>query len=161
MFLFQVLPDQIDLRIITCKSKILTEAERRTPPTSREADAISDGVDLAEPYLMQSTAKANYIFSDMASIQYVSRNKSFSNFLLELSMKISKFPNLNAVAVSGRVLFLPELFSRQCDYVKFERNSTKLFQEQSSVLPALNHIKPGTIIDSNTLKEIRHAIPKE
>ena len=119
-----ILPDTIDLRIITCKSKLLTEAERRKPPTSCEADAVSDGIDLAEPYLMQSTAKANYIFSDMASIQFVSRNKAFSNFLLELSMKISKFPNLNAVAV----LFLANLFSRQCDYVTFERKSTNLSQ---------------------------------
>ena len=136
MFLFQILPDQIDLRIITCKSKLLTEAERRKAPVSCEADAVSDGIDLAEPYLMQSTALANYIFSDMASIQFVSRNKAFCNFLLELSMKISKFPNLHAVAVPGRVLFLPDLFSRQRDYVKFERESTKLSQEQSSVLPA-------------------------
>ena len=124
MFIFQVLPDTIDLRIKTCKSKLLTEAERRKPPTSREADAVSDGIDLAEPYLMQSTAKANYISSDMASIQFVSRNKAFINFLLEL--KIIKFPNLNAVAVPGRVLFLPDLFSRQCDYVKFKRKSTNL-----------------------------------
>ena len=72
MFLFQILPDQIDLRIITCKSKLLTEAARRKAPVSREADAVSDGIDLAEPYLMQSTALANYIFSDMASIQFVS-----------------------------------------------------------------------------------------
>ena len=110
MLIFQVLSDTIDLRIITCKSKLLTEAERRTPSTSREADAVSDGIDLGEPYLMQSTAKAYYIFSDMASIQFVSRNRAFSNFLLELSMKISKFPNLNAVAVPRRVLFLPIFF---------------------------------------------------
>ena len=96
----------------------------------------------------------------MASIQFVSRNKAFCNFLLELSMKISKFPNLHAVAVPGRVLFLPDLFTRQRDYVKFERESTKLSQEQSSVLPALDFIKPGSIIDSDTRKEMLHAIPK-
>ena len=117
-----------------CKSTLLTEAERRKPPVLREADAVSDGIDMASPYLLQSTAPANFIFSDAASIQYVSRNKAFSNFLQELSMTISKFPNLHALAVPGRTLFLPDLFSRQCDYVKFERNSMNLSSEQSSVL---------------------------
>ena len=161
MFLFQILRETIDLRIITCKSKLLTEAERRKPPTSREADAISDGIDMAEPYLLQSTAKSNYLFSDMASVQYISRNKAFSNFLLELSMKISKFPNLHAIWVPGRVLYLADLFSRQCDYVQFERKSTNLSKEQSSVLPAISCIKPGSIIDSDTLKKLLHAIPQE
>ena len=107
IFLFQILPYQIDLRIVTCKSKLLTEAERHKPPVAREADAVSYGIDVTEPYLLQSTALAN-IFSDMASIQYVGRNNAFSNFLLELILKISKFPNLHAVAVPGRTLFLPD-----------------------------------------------------
>ena len=138
----------------------MTEAERRKLPVASEADAVLDGVDMATPYLLQSTATANFIFSDAASIQYVIQNKTFSNFFQDLSMKISKFPNLHAVAVPGCTLFLPDLFSRQCDYVKFERNSMNLSPEQSSVLPALHFLKPGTIIDSDKLKEMLHAVPK-
>ena len=78
---------------MTCKSKLLTKAERTKPPVSREAAAVDDGIDMATQYLLQSMAPSNFIFLDAASIQYVSRNKAFSNFLLELSMKISKFPN--------------------------------------------------------------------
>ena len=43
--------------------------------------------------------------------------------------------------------------------MKFERNSTNLSPEQSSVLPSLHFLKPGTIIDSDTLKEMLHAVP--
>ena len=32
--------------------------------------------------------------------------------------------------------------------------------EQASILPALSHLKPGTILDSSALKTILNAIPK-
>ena len=133
LYLFRILPNEIDLRIGTCKSNLWTEAERRKLPVSREAAAVDDGID----------------------------NRAFSNFLLELSIKISTFRHLNAVAVPGRRLFLPNLFSLQCDYVQFDQKSMKLSPEQASVLPAPHFFKPGTIIDSNTLKEMLHAVLKE
>ena len=58
-------------------------------------------------------------------------------------------------------VYMADLFSRQCDYVQFERKSTNLSKEQSSVLPAINCLKPGSIIDSSTLKKLLHAIPQE
>ena len=82
LFLFQILPNEIDLRIVMCKSKLLTEAEIRKTPILREAAAVDDGIDMAEPYLLHSTAPVNFIFTDTASIQYVSRNKAFSNFFI-------------------------------------------------------------------------------
>jgi hypothetical protein len=135
------------------------KAERRKPPIAREADAVDKTIDMAEPYLLQSTAPANYILTDAASIQFVSRTKAFSNFLLELSMKITKFKNLHALHTPGRTLFIADLYSRQRDYVQFERESTQLSPQQACILPALTFLKPGTIIDSSALKSILHAIP--
>ena len=75
LFLFQILPNEIDLRNVTCKSKLLTEAERRKPPVSREADSVSDGINMAEPYLLQSTAlRISYFLMRPASSTYLEIN---------------------------------------------------------------------------------------
>ena len=62
---------------MTCQSRLLTEAERWKPPVAREPDAVDRGINLADPYLLQSTAEANYVMTDTASIQFPINNKSF------------------------------------------------------------------------------------
>ena len=62
---------------MTCQSRLLTEAERWKPPVAREPDAVDRGINLADPYLLQSTAEANYVMTDAASIQFTSRTKAF------------------------------------------------------------------------------------
>ena len=40
LFLVQFVPEELDIYIVTCQSRLLTEAERRKTPIQREADAV-------------------------------------------------------------------------------------------------------------------------
>ena len=109
LFLFQFLPEEVDIHIVTCQSCLLTEAEWRKPPISREAEAVDKTIDIAEPYFLQSTAAASYILTDTASIQFFSRTKAFFKFLaraLDENYQIQKFARFNLLLAPSNGLFV-------------------------------------------------------
>ena len=65
------------------------------------------------------------------------------------------------IHVPGRVLFLSDIFSRQLDNVQIHRNDTNLSENQANILPALSQIKPGQLIDNETLCSALNCTPKE
>jgi hypothetical protein len=82
LVLYQWNPDLLTLDIVSTKSILLTTALRRQAAVHREAFGVDRVMDLAKPYLFQSTSPVNYLFTDASSISYIARNKPFSSFFV-------------------------------------------------------------------------------
>ena len=99
MKMFRQTPDKRKLMLSQLENQT---ALRRQSAIHREAFAAGKVLDLAKPYLFQSSSPVNYLFSDASSISYVARNKPFSSFLQTLSENLSMFPSLIVVHFPGR-----------------------------------------------------------
>ena len=109
---------------------------------------------MAKPYLFQSTAVVNYLFNDVSSIAYISRNKPFSSFLQTLAEDLSLFPTLVIIHMPGRCLWYADILSRQHDHVAVSRDDTKISKEQALLVPALRNIKPGAVLTNSELLDL-------
>ena len=89
LLIYQWNPDLLTLDIVSTKSMLLTTALRNQAAIHREAFGVDRVMELAKPYLFQSTSPVNYLFTVASSISYVSRNKPFSSFLQTLSETMS------------------------------------------------------------------------
>ena len=93
LVIFQWDAKSMNLQITHTKSIILSTSISRQSPVHREAFGVSSLLTMAKPYLFQSTAQANFLFSDASSILYIARNKPFSSFLQTLSEDLSMHPS--------------------------------------------------------------------
>ena len=124
LLIYQWNPDLLTLDIVSTKSMLLTTALRNQAAIHREAFGVDRVMELAKPYLFQSTSPVNYLFTDASSISYVTRNKPFSSFLQTLSETMSMYPSLVVVHMPGRALWYVDILSRQHDYVAMQRTDT-------------------------------------
>ena len=67
-------PKLLDFQILTCKSILFSQSLRNAAPVHRESEGIATLLDLSKIYLFQSKASTNYLFSDISSVSYISRN---------------------------------------------------------------------------------------
>ena len=111
-------------------------------------------MDLAKPYLFQSTPPVNYLFNDASSISYIARNKPFSSFLQTLSETLSMYPSLVVIHLPGRALWYADILSRQYDHVAMSRTDTNISEDQAKLTPSLHHIKPGAILTNSELLKL-------
>jgi hypothetical protein len=160
-FIAQWNSQTLNLNIVSAKSNLLTTALRHQSPIHREAYGVSCVLSQARPYLLTSTAPASYLFTDASSISYIGRVKFFNNFLMDLSLEISQYPSLNVIHTPGRVLFLPDIYSRQLDNAILPRSDTNLSKNQADILPNLSSIPPGQLIDNDLLRSALHATPPQ
>jgi hypothetical protein len=114
-FIAQWNSQTLNLNIVSAKSNLLTTALRLQSLVHRKAFGVSCVLSQARPYLLTSTAPASYLFTYASSISYIGRVKFFNNFLMNLSLEISQYPSLTVIQTPGRVLFLPDIYSRQLD----------------------------------------------
>ena len=151
LLLFQWNPETLNLNLIHTKSILLPTSIRRQAAAHRESFGIKELTIMAKPYLFQSTAVVNYLFNDVSSIAYISRNKPFSSFLQTLAEDLSLFPNLVIIHMPGRCLWYADILSRQHDHVAVQRTDTNISKEQALLVPALRDIKPGAILTNTEL----------
>ena len=144
-------PHQLTLHLITTKSTLLTTALRNQAPIHRETYGGHQVLALGKPYLLQSTAPVNFLFTDASSLSYCNRMKPFSSFLQNLSEELSLFPNLQIVHTPGRTLFYCDILSRQLDHIKLERENIKIFKKQSAIVPSLINIPFGSVLTNEEL----------
>ena len=78
-------PHQLTLHLITTKSTLLNTALRNQSPIHRETYGGHQVLALGKPYLLQSTAPVNFMFTDASSLSYCNRMKPFNSFLQNLS----------------------------------------------------------------------------
>ena len=105
LVVFQWCAKTLNLQITHTKSILLTTSLRRQSPVHREAFGVSALLQLAKPYLFQSTTQTNFLFSDASSISYIARSKPFSSFLQTLSEDLSMHPSLVVIHLPGRSLW--------------------------------------------------------
>ena len=148
---FQWCPKTLSLKLLQTKSLLLTAALRRQAPVHKEAYGTDMVLKMGKPYLFQTQALANFLFSDASSISYIARTKPFSSFLQQLSEEVSRYPTLNTIHMPGRALWYCDLFSRQLDNVTVSRPDTDISKEQSAIIPALRNVKPGAVLTNAEL----------
>ena len=78
---------------------------------------------------------------------------------MDLSLEISQYPILHVVHTPGRVLYLPDIYSRQLDNVILPRADTNISKNQVDILSSLAKIPPGQLIDNDLLRTALHATP--
>ena len=127
---------------------------RRQSPVHREAVGLRKVIDLAKPYLIQTVAPVNYLFTDASSLSYINRLKHFNSFLQDLSEEISMYPTLTVIHTPGRVLFYPDLISRQLDNVHLPREGVQISKQQALIIPSLQKLSPGCILTNQELREL-------
>ena len=133
----------------------------RQAPVHRESIGVNVALDMARPYLLQTQAPVNYVFTDASSLSYTARVKPFNGFLQELAVTLSTYPSLAICHVPGWVLFIPDILSRQNDQITIPHTDTQLSKDQSVILPPLQNLPPETIISNNQLFEIMYTMPKK
>ena len=136
------------------KSILLPTSIRHQSAIHREAYGINELIAMARPYLFQSTSPVNYLFNDVSSISYISRNKPFSSFLQSLAEELSLFPSLTIIHMPGRCLWYADILSRQYDNVSVSRDDTNISKDQALLVPALRSIKPGAILTNTELLDL-------
>jgi hypothetical protein len=140
--------------LIHTKSILLPTSIRQQAAAHRESFGIKELTTMAKLYPFQSTAVVNYLFNDISSIAYISRNKPFSSFLQTLAEDLSLFPNLVIIHMPGRCLWYADILSRQHDHVAVQRTDTNISKEQALLVPALRDIKPGAVLSNTELLDL-------
>ena len=130
-------PDDLTLNIVGTKSSLLTTSMRRQSPVHREAVGLRKVIDLAKPYLIQTVAPVNYLFTDASSLSYINRLKHFNSFLQDLSEELSLYPTITVIHTPGSVLFYPDLISRQLDNIHLPREGVQISKQQALIIPSL------------------------
>ena len=151
---FWDVPKTLNLQITHTKSILLNTSLRRQSPVHREAFGVSALMTMAKPYLFQSAAPANFLFSDVSSISYIARNKPFSSFLQTLSEDLSMHPSLVVIHLPGRALWFCDILSRQYDNVTVERSDTAISKEHATMIPTLQAIYPGAVLRNKELLDL-------
>ena len=158
-FVTQWCPTSLRLKIISCFSVLLTTALRRQSPLHRESFAFDKTLCLAHPYLLQTKALANYAFTDASVISYVSRCKSFKNFLQCLAETVSLYPNLHVCHMPGKANMLADTLTRSLDEITLDRNDTNLSKKWASIVPPTLKMKPGKVVSHEKLVEMIQSTP--
>jgi hypothetical protein len=154
--IYQWIPDTLELVLLNTKSILLSTAIQRQESIFRELFGCNAALNVAETYLLQSTAKMNYLCTDAIGLSYLHRMKSFSSFLFESAIYLSTWQNLSILHFPGRSLTLVDLLSRQISNMKFETGSN-ISKSQAECIPSLQHIKPGSLIIHFDLLKILHS----
>ena len=148
---FQFDKDKLALQLISTKSVLLPLSVRRQAAVFRECFGVEALLSMAKPYLFQTQSPHNFLLNDASSIGYLSRMKTFSSFLQNLSEHLSLYPSLTTIHTPGRCLTLSDLLSRTNDNVIVSNPDTSLSKEHAELAPALKDLQPGAIL---TYKEL-------
>ena len=64
------------------------------------------------------------------------------------------YPSLTVIHTPGRILFYPDLISRQLDNVHLPCEGVQVSKQQALIIPSLQKLSPGSILTNQELKEL-------
>ena len=124
--------------IIACGSKLFSGADLRKPIVFKELLAIILALKTQE-HLLRSIEADIILFTDSHPLSYLHRTKCYSSTLFESAIFLTSFPRLKIVFVSGQVVCLADILSRQFYDIILKSNQT-ISKEWSGIPPPIPNL---------------------
>ena len=136
---FMFNPDTLELRLMDTQTRLFSKSQINYAPVQREATSLMFCVSHGEAYI-RNCCTETWLLCDASSLQYISRNKSYSSRQYNDALFLSTLPKLNIFYCSGKALLLSDILSRQYQDVVLSKNF-QLSAELAKMVPPLNQLE--------------------